>query len=415
MSDNCENIRDSSEEDTDQMQGVHFINLEEIMDIFEEQQQREEQEFRDSSEEDNHQMRGVHIINLRIREISEEHQQREEQEFDEREEVKRRILELEKAYKQKREVFEQQLQLAQELEAEMNKIAAENKDFTNTEKEYRKQKAESRRQLREGEDVETQERHQELMSEEESRTRRSYMKEVEDETRLLRKQKEEKTAELEQLLQGNNDKEQIQKLREAEKESKPKLEQVQEELQRKDTEVDMISWTLIQNNNQIGERLSTIEDLRREQQELQEKLKKRQQKQILTAEKAPSTKRHWSSALDLFFQEQREVREKLNKLKPILSAQKASSTSTVRLKHGSSAMDVKDERHPKNDKWQRCLIFLWKAVKVAGYITFCVLLPVEVIASMAPDCNLPAHDCDLYNVVYDLLDSYCPHHALPVY
>ncbi|KAI4811582.1 hypothetical protein KUCAC02_014462 [Chaenocephalus aceratus] len=71
--------------------------------------------------------------------------------------------------------------------------------------------------------------------------------------------------------------------------------------------------------------------------------------------------------------------------------------------------------HPKNDKWQRCLIFLWKGVKIAGYITFCVLLPVEVIASMAPDCNLPAHDCDLYNVVYDLLDSYCPHHALPVY
>ena len=46
MSDNCENIRDSSVEDSDQMQGVHFINLEEIMDIFEEQQQREEQEFR---------------------------------------------------------------------------------------------------------------------------------------------------------------------------------------------------------------------------------------------------------------------------------------------------------------------------------------------------------------------------------
>ncbi|KAK1895277.1 Peripheral-type benzodiazepine receptor-associated protein 1 [Dissostichus eleginoides] len=390
MSDNCENIRDSSEEDNDQMHGVHFINLEEIMDIFEEQQQREEQEFRDSSEEDNHQMRGVHIINLeRIREISEEQQQREEQEFDEREEVKRRIMELEKAYKQKREVFEQQFQLGQELEAEMNKIAAENKDFTNTEKEYQ-QKAESRRKLREREDVETQERHQELMSEEESRTRRSYMKEVEDETRCLRKQKEEKTAE-------------------------PKLEQVQEELQRKDAEVDTISWTLIQNNNQIGERLSTIEDLRREQQELQEKLKKRQQKQILAAEKAPATKRHWSSALDLFFQEQRELREKLNKLKPILSAQKASSTSTVRLKHGSSAMDVKDERHPKNDNWQRCLIFLWKGVKVAGYITFCVLLPVEIIASMAPDCNLPAHDCDLYNVVYHLLDSYCPHHASPVY
>ncbi|KAL3060705.1 hypothetical protein OYC64_015123 [Pagothenia borchgrevinki] len=370
MSDNCENIRDSSEEDSDQMQGVHFINLKEIMDIFEEQQQREEQEF------------------------------------DEREEVKGRIMELEKAYKQKREVFEQQLQLGQELEAEMNKIAAENKDFTTTEKEYQ-QKAESRRKLREREDVETQERHQEIMSEEESSTRRSYMKEVEDETRWLRKQKEEKTAELEQLSQGNNDKEQIQKLREAEQESKPKLKQVQEELQRKDAEVDTISWTLIQNNNQIGESLSTIEDLRREQQELQEKLKQRQQKQILAAEKAPSTKIHWSSALDLFFQEQRELQEKLNKSKPILSAQKASSTSTVRLKHGSSAMDVKDERHPKNDKWQIWLIFL--------YITFCILLPVQIIASMAPDCNLPAHDCNLYNVVYDLFDSYCPHHGLPIY
>ncbi|XP_033983099.1 vicilin-like seed storage protein At2g18540 isoform X2 [Trematomus bernacchii] len=321
----------------------------------------------------------------------------------EREEVKGRIMELEKAYKQKREVFEQRLQLGQELEAEMNKIAAENKDFTTTEKEYQ-QKAESRRKLRERDDVETQERHQ-IMSEEESSTRRSYMKEVEDETRWLRKQKEEKTAELEQLSQGNNDKEQIQKLREAEQESKPKLEQVQEELQRKDAEVDTISWTLIQNNNQIGERLSTIEDLRREQQELQEKLKQRQQKQILAAEKAPSTKRHWSSASDLFYQEQRELQEKLNKLKPILSAQKASSTSTVRLKHGSSAMDVKDERHPKKSKWQICIL----------YITFCILLPVQIIASMAPDCNLPADDCNLYNVVYDLLDSYCPDHGLPLY
>ena len=45
-------------------------------------------------------------------------------------------MELEKAYKQKRKVFEQQLQHGQELEAKMNKIAAENKDLTTTEKEY---------------------------------------------------------------------------------------------------------------------------------------------------------------------------------------------------------------------------------------------------------------------------------------
>ncbi|XP_029307080.1 restin homolog [Cottoperca gobio] len=335
MSDNCDMFRSTSEED-DETGGVHFINK---MDLSEEQRQ-------------------------------------EEQDINEEEEaLRRRLYQAETTYRQKKELHEQLFQHGLDLEAEINKTAAENDYFTSKVKELQQQ-VENRRKLKEGEDAEA--LHRELLSEKESRKQSSYIREMEKENQKLKETTEYLNAELEQLSLGKNN--QDLELRTAEQELKHKLEEVQEELRRKDEEIETKSETLTQRNEKIENYFSIIEELKQNHRVLQEQLSSRPEKQILTGQKETST--------------------------------------TERQQHSSKAADEEDqehkvERHQKKENGWCCLSGLWKGVKAVGHIAVCVLLTVGIIESMAPVCNSPDPDCNLWNMALDWLDPYdALHHTL---
>ncbi|XP_044078212.1 tropomyosin-like [Siniperca chuatsi] len=328
---------------------------------------------RNASEEANKPV-GVPFIDLvEIIEVPEEQPQErdeEEQYINDREELRRRLCQAETSCRQKRELYDKTFGHGLALEELINELEAQNKNFTRKVKELQQQVSNIRKTKEEEED------------EEDPST---YIRKLEKENRKLREKTADLTAELDQLSLGENYQDKLQNLRRAEQEFKHKQEEVQGALRSKDEEIQTKCMTLIQRNNKIEEYFNTIEDLRQDQRELREQLSSRQEEQIL----AP------------------------------LNFQDESMTSETRQPLGSSATDEEDEEHKderplKTESWWGRAKGLWKGVKVAGAIAFCVLLPEGIMTCMEPVYNSPDPDYNLWNLVFDLLEPYSElHHTLP--
>ncbi|XP_031166902.1 trichohyalin-like isoform X2 [Sander lucioperca] len=238
MSDNCGAFRNASEEASDAKVGVHFIHLEEVMDVSGKQQQ------------DNN----------------------------ERQELRRRLYEAATRLREKRENHDRLFEHGLDLEVEINETEAENKYLAGKVKEL-KQQLENIRKRREEEEEGEEALRQEILSEEENWKLGNQL------THNLRKMEKEneKLREKTEDLKAENYQEQIQQLGTAEQDLKHNLEQVQEVLWRKDDEIEQKSTTLIQCNNKIEESLNSIKKLKQDQKKLRKKLSRRQGEKILAA------------------------------------------------------------------------------------------------------------------------------------
>ncbi|XP_034746645.1 trichohyalin-like [Etheostoma cragini] len=237
MSDKWDALSPAPEEAGDATPGVHFIHLEEVMDVSEEQDTNERQELR----------RRLHEAATRCRE--------------------------------KRQNHDRLLEHGLDLEAEINETEAENKYLTGKVKELKQQMDNIRKRRVKEEEEGERALQQELLSEEENWERRNQL------TRNMRKMEKENKNLLEKIKDSpaKGHQEQIQLLGTTEQEYKQNLEQVQEVLRGKDEEIEQKSMTLIQFNNTIEESLNSIKKLKQDQQKLRKQLSRTQEKQILAA------------------------------------------------------------------------------------------------------------------------------------
>eukprot|EP00064_Thunnus_orientalis_P011690 superscaffoldBa00001712_g11721 len=73
--------------------------------------------------------------------------------------------------------------------------------------------------------------------------------------------------------------------------------------------------------------------------------------------------------------------------------------------------NMKDEEDEEQDKkteswWHRCATILWRGIKAAGLITNCVLLSVGIMTSIVPFCNSSNPDCNLWSIIFNMLEPY---------
>ncbi|XP_032390195.1 huntingtin-associated protein 1 isoform X2 [Etheostoma spectabile] len=270
MSDNCDALSAAPEEAGDATVGVHFIHLEEVMDVSE--------EWQDANE---------------------------------RQELRRRLREAATRCRQKRENHDRLLEHGLDLEAEINETEAENNYLTGKVKEL-KQQMDNIRKRREKEEEEEEEEEegeealqQELLSEEENWERWNHL------THNIRKMEKENENLLEKIkdLPAEEYQGQIQLLGTAEQEYKQNLEQVQEVLRRKDDEIEQKSMTLVQFNNTVEESLNSIKKLKQDQQKLRKQLSRRQEEQILAA---------WNTSTMVVVSEEPVGRIKGRRMHPLL-------------------------------------------------------------------------------------------------